>query len=60
VADDGILDVLGDRAVVLGPVVMRVAIDDEEILVLALPRLTGRLAEQGPRVELLDGGIAQT
>ncbi len=38
---------------------MRVDIDDREILVAALDRLALRVAKQGRRVEFLDGKIAK-
>ena len=59
VADDRVLDIFGDRVERLALVVMRVDVDDQEILVVPLLRLAIGVLEEGAGVELIDGGIAE-
>ena len=59
VAQHRIVDELGDLLERLGLVVVRVYVDNEEILVAALDRLLGGVAQQGARVEGLGGEIAE-
>ncbi len=58
VAQHRVLDVFEDLAERLGLVMVRVDIDDAEILVAALRRLLGRMGEERRRVELLERQVA--
>ena len=59
VAQHRIVDVFGDLLEGLGLVVVRVDVDDQEVLVLALDRLLGGVAQQRAGVELLARQIAE-
>ncbi len=54
IAQDRVFDVIADALETVGLVVMRVDIDDEEILIAALDRLLFRMGEEGRGIEFLN------
>ena len=59
VAHHRVLDIFEDLLERLGLVMVRVDVDDAEILVFPLRRLLGRMGEQGRRVEFFEAMVAE-